>query len=216
MAVTLPDTAATGDAGHVTDHNLLVAAVTDLQAFALPLRGTATTARESHPRWFSANLAMAGTGVMMATAVPVLAGDVVTSVSFVAATTGLTVGSNHDGYIWFALYDSAYGFIRQTSVESGAVAWSGTTAKTLNLTSTYTVPTTGIVYAAVMVNYGTGGSPVMPTLRGTGALNSPLSQGVVAGHARTSWQNGSGLTTTAPAGTVTPSTQGSVLYALLT
>lgn len=32
MAVTLPDTAATGDAGHVTDHNLIVAAVTQVDA----------------------------------------------------------------------------------------------------------------------------------------------------------------------------------------
>lgn len=32
MAVTLPDTAATGDAGHVSDHNLIVAAVTQVDA----------------------------------------------------------------------------------------------------------------------------------------------------------------------------------------
>lgn len=216
MALTLPDTAVAGDAGHVSDHNLITSALTDLQTLALgTLRGTAPTVRESVPRWFSTNLSTLTSGQAYAVAVPVVVGDIVTSITFVTATTAMTWGSNNDGHIWFALYSGSATptLLGQTADQTGVQTWGASTAKTLNLSSPYTVTATGFLYAAVMVNIGTGGSPAVPTLRGAALLNSPLSASPVTGMLRPAWQAGSGLTTTAETNP-TPATNGNVTYAV--
>lgn len=66
---------------------------------------------------------------------------------------------------WFALYDSARGKLRVTNDDT-STAWAGTTIKTLDLASSYTVPAGGgLYYVGVMVK----ASSSVPSLWGSAA-----------------------------------------------
>jgi hypothetical protein len=109
----------------------------------------------------------------------------ITSISWVSGVTALSAGTNQ----WFALYDSAYALLRQTADDT-STAWAANSAKTLNLTSTYTTTSAGMFYVGIMVAAATA-----PTLRG------PLGAAAgVQGIAPIIWGNttNTGLTTTAP------------------
>jgi hypothetical protein len=150
------------------------------------------------------NLTIAASGIMTVTAIPLYAGDVITSLSFASGATGLTQGTNNDGHWWFALYDPSIHLLAQTA-DRAAAAWASITVMTLALSSPQTITSTGLYYAAVMINPGTGGSPTVPTLRGA-LLNSGAVSNVTGwptGRKMLAGQNGSGLTTTAPAGPLT-------------
>ncbi len=153
------------------------------------------------------NLAALTTQVMTAVALYLEAGDVVTNLTFCSATTAAGTPTNW----WFALYSSAAtpALLAQTADQTNT-AWAANTAKTVALAAPYTVPTTGIYYAAIMVKATT-----VPTLLGA-SLNANASAAVVTGQKVLANTSGSSLTDTAPATIATPTTVATVPYVVAT
>lgn len=167
--------------------------------------GSAAYRESFSPFLGSSNITGAGSGIMSMVGIPLYAGDVVTSLSFMSGATALTQGSNNDGHWWFALYNPAAATMLAQTADQTTAAWAANTIKTLALSSPQTIAATGLHYAAVMVSPGTGGAPAAPTYRGV-LLNSSIvsfSTGWPTGRKTIGAQNGSGLTTTAPAGPLT-------------
>jgi hypothetical protein len=152
----------------------------------------------------AASLAISS-GVMALVGIPLYAGDVITTISMAAGTTSLTMGSNADGHLWFALYDTTVTLMAQTADQGGAATWGSNTVKALNLSAAQTIPADGWYYVGVMVNMGTGGSPVMNTVRGVAgaAAMSGITAGWPTGYKTLGGSNGSGLGAVAPAGPLT-------------
>jgi hypothetical protein len=153
------------------------------------------------------NLAALTTQVMTSTAILLYAGDIVTTLTFMSGATGANTPTNW----WFALYDTQAtpALIAQTADQLTA-AWAADTAKPLALSAPYTVLTTGIYYAAIMVKATTP-----PTLIGASA-QADASGAVTAGQKVLARTSGASLTTTAPATIATPTTVGTVPYVIIT
>ncbi len=153
------------------------------------------------------NLAALTTQVMTSVALYLEAGDVVTNLTFCSATTAAGTPTNW----WFALYSTAAtpALLAQTADQT-STAWAANTAKTVALTAPYTVPTSGIYYASVMVKATTP-----PTLLGA-SLNANASAAVVTGQKVLANTSGSSLTDTAPATVATPTTVATVPYCVAT
>lgn len=153
------------------------------------------------------NLAALTTQVMTAAALYLEAGDVVTSLTFCSATTAASVPTNW----WFALYSTAATpvLLAQTADQT-TTAWAANTPKTVALAAPYTVPTSGIYYAAIMVKATTP-----PTLLGA-TLNANAAAAVVTGQKVLANTSGSALTTTAPGTIATPTTIATVPYVVAT
>lgn len=159
------------------------------------------------------NLAALTSGVMHLVAVPLYAGDVITNIAFCSGTTALTMGSNADGNLWFALYDiGAANLLSQTAAQGGAATWAANSVKSLALGAAQTITTTGIYYIGIMVNAGTGGSPAVPSLRGQASGTSTLTGVFVTGMKQLSGTNGTGLGATAPAGPLTIANNANIPY----
>lgn len=130
------------------------------------------------------------TQVLLSAAIPLQAGDPVTSITFKSGGTAASVPTNW----WFALYDdSATPVLMGQSADQLTAAWAATTAKTLNLTTPQVIPRTGTYYASIMMKATT---PV--SLLGVAALVDAVS-GFVAGEKRLAQNSGASLTGTAPA-----------------
>lgn len=84
-------------------------------------------------------------GRMCVVAIHLQAGDVVNSITFMNTTAGS--GLTH---VWYALYDANHNLISATADDT-STAWVANTAKTLALSSSYTVPTTGLYYLGIVV-----------------------------------------------------------------
>ncbi len=143
------------------------------------------------------------TGVMTSAPIFLVAGDLVTNLSFVSGATAAGTPTNW----WFALYsmDATPALIAQ-SADQTSTAWAENTAKTLALATAYRVVKTGLYYAACMV---TATTP--PSLMGTIGVKP-----VVTGERNLSQSSGSGLTTTAPATIATPTVKNFVPYVVVT
>lgn len=153
------------------------------------------------------------TGVMQMAAIELYEGDIVTNLTFVAGTTSMVIGTNNDGHLWFALYTIAGVFLSQSADQGGAVTWGQKTTKTLALGTPQTISASGVYLAAVMIAIGTGGSPTLPTFYGA-APGSEMANVLLTGQTQLAATNGTGLTTTAPAGPITPVVAGNMLYAV--
>lgn len=95
--------------------------------------------RSNIPAWACASdLAATGTGVAIGTHVFLRAGDVITSLSFVAGNTALASGTAG----WHALYDASGNLLAQSAAQ-GATAWAANTARKLALTAPYTITADG-------------------------------------------------------------------------
>jgi hypothetical protein len=153
------------------------------------------------------NLAALTTQVMTSVALYLEAGEVVTNLTFCSATTAAGTPTNW----WFALYSTAStpALLGQTADQT-STAWAANTAKTVALATAYTVPTSGIYYASVMVKATT-----VPTLLGA-SLNANASAAVVTGQKVLAMTSGSSLTDTAPATIATPTTVATVPYCVAT
>lgn len=154
------------------------------------------------------NVAALTTQVMTSVAVYLEAGDVVTNLTFVSATTAAGTPTNW----WFALYSSAAtpALLRQTADQT-STAWAANTAKTVALSTPYAVPATGIYYAAVMVKATT-----VPTLAGRTLHNAVEAVAIVTGQVVLAQTSGSALTTTAPATIASPTTVATVPLVIVT
>lgn len=153
------------------------------------------------------NLAALTTQVMTSVAIYLEEDDVVTNLTFCSATTAAGTPTNW----WFALYDTSTtpALLGQTADQT-TTAWAANTVKTVALASPYTVTTTGIHYAAIMVKATTP-----PTLLGA-SLNANAAAAVVTGQKVLARTSGSSLTDTAPATIATPTTVATVPYCVAT
>lgn len=154
------------------------------------------------------NAAALTTQVMTSVALPLEAGDVVTNLTFISATTAAGTPTNW----WFALYDysDTPALIAQTADQT-STAWAANTAKTVALASAYLVPRSGIYYAAVMVKATTP-----PTLAGVTLHNAADAGAIVSGQKVLAQTSGSSLTDTAPATIATPTTVATIPYVVAT
>lgn len=130
--------------GTVYGYWLTETVVTDPYALLRPTGAVrATFPRAGTP--FTAQSALAS-GRRYLVAIPLLAGDVVTTIAFVSGATALATGSNQ----WFELLDSSRTRLAVTA-DDGATAWPASTEKALNLTAPYTVVTSGLYYLGICV-----------------------------------------------------------------
>lgn len=154
------------------------------------------------------NLAALTSGVMTSAALFLRAGDVVTSLTFVSATTAAGTPTAW----WFALYSTAAtpALLAQTADQT-TTAWAANTAMTVALSTPQTIATTGWHYAAIMVAASTP-----PTLAGVALHNAVESGAIITGEKVLARTSGSSLTTTAPATIATPTTVSTVPLVIAT
>lgn len=153
------------------------------------------------------NLAALTTQVMTAVAMYFEAGDLVTNLTFCSATTAAGTPTNW----WYALFSSdATPVLRGQTADQLTAAWAANTAMPLPLVTPYTILTTGIHYAAIMVKATT-----VPTLLGA-SLNANAAAAVVTGQKVLANTSGSALVGTAPGTIATPTTIATVPYCVAT
>jgi hypothetical protein len=169
------------------------------------LRQGATLARndtfaESYPRWacdVANGNAISATGVAHATAIPLQAGDVVTSITFVTGATAAATPTA--GFV--ALYSSASTpALLAQSADFGSTARAANTAYTIPLASAVTITDAGLYYISISFTAGT-----VPTLRGLSTGNAVMAGAVITGMPVLAQSHGSSLGATAPA-TITSGT----------
>lgn len=143
------------------------------------------------------------TAVMTTVPILLVAGDVVTSITFRSGATAAGTPTNY----WFALYSNAAtpALVAQ-SADQLTAAWAANTTKTLALSAPQTIRVTDIYWAACMVTATT-----VPSLLGCVAM-AP----VVTGERNLSQSSGSALTGTAPATIATPTVKQFVPYVVIT
>lgn len=103
-------------------------------------------------------------GTLFLSAIPLVAGITVTSISMLSGATG-AAGATH---CWFSLWSPSRGKLGVTNDDTAASPWALATVKTMSLVAPYVVPTTGLYYVGAVVVATT-----MPTLRGA-APNATL------------------------------------------
>lgn len=142
------------------------------------------------------DLAALTTQVMTSVAIPLQAGDIVTSLTFKSGATAAGTPTNW----WFALYDdSATPVLLGQTADQLTATWAAATAKTVALASPVLIPRTGVYYAAVMVKATT-----TPTLIGASA-QAGASAGLLAADKVLAQTSGAALVATAP-GTIASGT----------
>jgi hypothetical protein len=139
-------------------------------AYRLPCFGPTGALAETYDRnWVAeVNVAALSTGRLTLQAIWLTAGMVLSSITFASATTALATGTNQR----FSLYDVNRMLLAQTSDDT-STAWAANTTKTLNLTSRYTVPYTGLYYLGIMV-----AATTVPTLKGHTAFTASQIHGL--------------------------------------
>lgn len=154
----------------------------------------------------SSNLSALTSAVMLSVALPLERGDVVTNLTFLSGATAVGTPANW----WFALYDTAAtpALIAQTADQT-STAWAANTAKTVALSAPYTVTTSGVYYASVMVKASS-----VCTLAGVALENAAAAGAVVTGQAILAQTSGSSLTATAPSTIASPTTVANVPYVI--
>jgi hypothetical protein len=168
-----------------------------------------TAYRSSLPRYaLTGNLSALTTQVMLSTGIYLRAGDVVTSLTFVSATTAASVPTNW----WYALYsNAATPALLSQSADQLTAAWTANTPITLALGAPQTITTAGIYYASIMVKATTP-----PTLAGVAVGNAAFTGALVTSQRVVSVTSGSALTGTAPATIATPTTVVNIPVAIAT
>lgn len=154
---------------------------------------------ESHPREMltGSDLAALTTQVMTTVAIPLQAGDKVTSITFLSGGTAAGTPTNW----WFALYSPAGALLSQSADQTTA-AWAADTAKTLALATAQVASAAGIYYVGIMVKATT-----VPTLMGRTVGRAALAGNVGSlGFKVLAQTSGSALTDTAPETIATPTT----------
>lgn len=143
---------------------------------------------QSYSRIQTSTLIALTSGRLVLTAIPVRAGTLVSSLSFISSTTGLSGGTNG----WAALFDPSLNLLGQSADAGGAIAWAANSYKSFALASPVIVPSDGLYLAGVMI-----AATTPPSLVGVNPANGGVilvSQAPALGG-----QYNTGLTTTAPA-----------------
>lgn len=168
-----------------------------------------STFAETLPRYLcGTDNAIGATGVGHATAVPLQAGDIVTSITFI--TGGTAAGTPTAGFA--ALYSSAStpALLAQTA-DFGSTARAANTAFTVALATAQLITTPGIYYVVISFTAGT-----VPTLRGITVGNAAVSGAIGLSAKVLAQTHGTSLGATAPATIATPSTVATPCYYALT
>lgn len=170
-----------------------------------------TMFRESLPRWAcGSDLAIAASGVELAVAVPLQAGDVVTNITFVTGATaanGPTAG--------YACLRTAAGALIAQTADFGSTARAANTAYTVALGTgaPYLVTAPGIFLVGISLTVST----TMPTLSGATLRNGIMAGAIGSlGGVVLSKSHGSAVGATAPATVATPTTTFAIPYLILT
>lgn len=101
---------------------------------------------ETFPRYLATtNSTIGASGTLFMQAIYLTAGQLVSNISFISATTAAATTTN----LFFALYDGNRNLMAQ-SANQGAYTWAANTVKTLAMTTPYRVPVSGVYYVAVM------------------------------------------------------------------
>jgi hypothetical protein len=144
------------------------------------------------------------TQVMLSVGIPLEAGDVVTSLTFLSGATAAGTPLNW----WFALYSlAATPALLGQSADQTTTAWAADTAKTLALATPQLITVPGIYYASIMVKATT-----VPSLMCTVLGRVSAAGAVVTGQKVLSQTSGAALTATAPATIATPTTVVNIPY----
>ena len=155
-----------------------------------------------------ADLAIAATGVALAVAVPLQAGDLVSNVTFV--TGGTAAGTPTAGFA--ALYSSASTpALLAQSADFATTARAANTAFTVAMATPYLVTTAGLYYVSISFTAST-----VPTLRGCTLANAVMAGAVVNGAKVLTQSHGSAVGGVAPATIATPTTVFAVPYLVCT
>lgn len=165
------------------------------------------TYAESFPRYLcGTDNAIAATGVVLSTGVPLQAGDVVTNITFV--TGGTAAATPTAGFV--ALYSPAGALLGQ-SADFGSTARAANTAFTVPLVTAVTITTPGLYYVAISFTAGT-----VPTLRGLTVGNAVMAGALGLSSRVLAQTHGSAVGATAPATIATPTTVATPVYIVAT
>ena len=158
------------------------------------------TCVESFPRYLcdvANGNAIGATGVAHATAVPLQAGDVISSITFVTGATAAATPTA--GFV--ALYSSASTpALLAQSADFGSTARAANTAYTVSLTSAVTITDARLYSVSIIFTAGT-----VPTLRGLSTGNAVMAGAIITGMPVLAQTHGSSVGATAPA-TITSGT----------
>lgn len=158
-----------------------------------------STFQETVPRFLAGtDNAIAATGVCHATAIPLQAGDVVSSITFV--TGGTAAATPTAGFV--ALYSSAATpALLAQSADFGSTARAANTAYTVALATPQVIVTPGIYYVSISFTAGT-----VPTLRGVTVGNAVVAGALGVSAKVLAQTHGSTVGAVAPATIATPTT----------
>ncbi len=163
---------------------------------------------ETVPLWAAtANTAAISTGVMTSTAVYLTKGTLVTKLAFMSGTTA---AAGPPAHAWAALYDtSATPALIGQSTDSTTLTWAARTLNAFTLATPYTVPTTGVYYASLMV---TTTAPTLQTTAATSNLLINTGANFGTGAYDRCVTSGSSLTSTAPSTIATTTVATTIPY----
>lgn len=131
----------------------------------------------------SAGLTPLSSGRLTLVGIYLRAGETVTKIAFMSGTTAGATLTNQ----WFSLHDSSRALLGQTTNDT-TTAWAANTLKSLNMSSSYAVTTSGFYYLGIMV-----AATTVPTLAGFSGISQVLGLAPILSGSSTT-----GLTTTAP------------------
>jgi hypothetical protein len=169
---------------------------------------TNATFAESVPRTqVVSNCTIAATGVEISVAVPLQAGDVVSSITFLTATTAASAPTA--GY---ACLRSTSGALLAQTADFGSTARAANTAYTVALATAQLITAPGMYYVGISFTAST-----VPTLMGV-ALHNAVAAGAIGLTTPVvlSQSHGSAVGATAPATTATPTTLAAIPYVVCT
>lgn len=158
---------------------------------------TNTTYAESFPRHQAAsNIAIAATGVVHSSTIPLQYGDVAGALTFVTATTA--AGSPTAGY---AALRTPSGVVVATTADFGSTARAANTAFKVSFTTPYLVTEPGLYIIDISFTAST-----VPTLAGKSVIHATVAGAVVSGAPILAQTHGSSVGATPPATIATPTT----------
>lgn len=161
--------------------------------------------RENIPRYLAdTDTAALTTQVMTSVALPLQAGDLVSTLTFRSGGTAANTPTNQ----WTALYGPDLALIGQTP-DLLNEAWAGDLEKAFSFATPIRITAAGVYYAAIMVK-----ATAAPSLAGHTVDHAEISDGLITGQVNLAQTSGSILTTTAPATIATPTAIATVPYVI--